>query len=82
MFVCEKLCERKYRRLLSFRPNGRARFSTWLRAVVRNLSLDWLRSKFGRRQVFRSIVRLGAIDQEIFKSVFQRGLSIQNTWFD
>jgi RNA polymerase sigma factor (sigma-70 family) len=80
--VCEKLSEKKYRRLLAFHPDGRARFSTWLRAVVRNLCLDWLRSQFGRRQVFRSIASLGVLDQEIFDSVFRRGISIQNAWYD
>jgi len=82
LYVCEKLSEKKYRRLQAFRPDGRARFSTWLRAVVRNLCLDWLRSQFGRRQVFRSIASLEVLDQEIFNSVFQRGVSIQNAWYD
>src|SRR4029077_5615302 len=82
LYVCEKLSEKKYRRLLAFQPDGRARFSTWLRIVVRNLCLDWLRSQFGRRQVFRSIASLDVLDQEIFKSAFQRGTSIQNAWYD
>lgn len=82
LYVCEKLSEKKYRRLLAFHPDGRARFSTWLRVVVRNLCLDWLRSQFGRKQVFRSIASLDTLDQEIFRFVFQRGISIQNAWFD
>jgi hypothetical protein len=34
VFACEKLAEKNYRRILSFRPDGKARFTTWLRAVV------------------------------------------------
>ena len=34
-FVCEKLSEDRFRRLLRFKPQGTASFSTWLRAVVR-----------------------------------------------
>jgi len=41
-FVCERLYEGRFRRLLKFTPQGPAKFSTWLRAVVRNLCLDRL----------------------------------------
>ena len=55
LFVCEKLAENNYRRILAFKPDGKARFTTWARAVVRNLCLDWHRSQFGRKQVFSSV---------------------------
>jgi RNA polymerase sigma factor (sigma-70 family) len=80
LFVCEKLANKEYRRLRAFRPNGKARFSTWLRAVVRNLCLDWRRARFGRRHVFRSVAALGAFEQQIFMLVFQRGLSTEDAW--
>lgn len=82
LFVCTKLSEKHYRRLRAFQPNGRARFSTWLRAVVRNLCLDWHRSKFGRRQLFRFVKSRSVLDQEIFQAVFQRGLSAREVWVD
>lgn len=82
IYVCEKLIERNYRRLLTFKPEGIASFSTWLRAVVRNLCLDWLRSRFGRKQLFRSVASLAALEQEIFTKIFQRGLSIEQAWAD
>jgi len=72
VFACEKLAERNYRRILSFRPDGKARFTTWLRAVVRNLCLDWHRSQFGRKQVFASVAGRSGVDQEIFRAVFHR----------
>lgn len=74
-FVCERLCEARFRRLLKFTPGGPAKFSTWLRAVVRNLCLDWRRKQFGRRRMFRSIARLSELDQQVFQFVHERGLS-------
>jgi RNA polymerase sigma factor (sigma-70 family) len=82
LFVCSKLADKNYKRLLAFRPDGRARFSTWLRAVVRNLCLDWYRSEFGRPQLFRSVAALNAVDQNIFQYVFHQGMSLQETWVE
>jgi RNA polymerase sigma factor (sigma-70 family) len=82
LFICEKLADKEFRRLRAFRPNGKARFSTWLRAVVRNLCLDWHRARFGRRQVFRSVAALGALEQQIFTLVFQRGLTTEDAWYE
>jgi RNA polymerase sigma factor (sigma-70 family) len=48
LFVCERLVENDFRRLRKFRPSGSASFPTWLRAVVRNLSIDWHRKVHGR----------------------------------
>ena len=73
--VCEGLVANKFRRLRQFRVDGSARFSTWLRAVVRNLCLDWHRKKFGRTRVFRSVTRLSSFDQDVFRFIYQRGAS-------
>ncbi len=75
LFVCEKLSENGFRRLRRFRPAGPARFTTWLRAVVRNLCLDWRRKEFGRHRIFRSIARLEAFDQDVFRCVYEQGFS-------
>ena len=53
-FVCEQLSANSFYRLTRFQPQGPAVFSTWLRAVVRNLCLDWRRKRFGRRRLFNS----------------------------
>lgn len=82
LFVCERLAAKNYRRLRAFEPNGRAQFSTWLRAVVRNLCLDWYRSKHGRRGLFRSIASRDTIDQEIFVAAFHRHVSGYEIWLD
>ena len=82
LFVCERLAAKNYRRLRVFEPNGRAQFSTWMRAVVRNLCLDWHRSKYGRRGLFRSIASRSTIDQEIFTAAFHRGDRIDQICLD
>lgn len=75
LFVCEQLSRNRFRRLRQFRLHGPASFSTWLRAVVRNLCLDWHRKEFGRQRVFQSIAHLSALDQEVFRYIFVQGLS-------
>ena len=47
--VCGELSNNGFRRLLRFRPDGTARFQTWLSAVVSNLCVDW------RRQAARTL---------------------------
>lgn len=71
-FVCERLSADSFRRLRKFRAGGPAVFSTWLRAVVRNLCLDWRRKQFGRHRFFKSIARLSGLDQEVFRHVYER----------
>jgi len=71
LFVCEQLSRGRFRRLRKFRPKGPAKFETWLRAVVRNLCLDWHRKEFGRHRVFHSISRLSDLEQEVFRCVYE-----------
>ena len=76
LFVCECLAQGRFRRLRRFRPEGPARFSTWLWAVARNLCLDWRRREFGRWRLFGSIARLSSLDREIYCRVFENALSL------
>lgn len=73
--VCQALSENGCARLRRYsdQPGG-ARFSTWLVAVVRNLSIDWLRKRDGRR---RQVVPDGLSDvqRQIFTAVFLEGRS-------
>lgn len=48
--VCEQLAENDLARLRRFHetPAHRAKFSTWLVVVVRNLAVDWKRARDGR----------------------------------
>ena len=79
-FVCERLSANSFQRLRKFRPQGPAVFPTWLRAVVRNLCLDWRRKQFGRPRLFKSISRLSVFDQEVFRHLFERRDSIDETF--
>lgn len=79
-YVCEQLSANSFRRLRKFQSRGPAMFSTWLRAVVRNLCLDWRRKRFGRRRIFNSISRLSIFDQEVFRHLYERQLSIEDAF--
>ena len=81
-FVCERLCETQFRRLRHFTPDGPAKFTTWLRAVVRNLCLDWQRKQSGRPRLFRSVSRLADMDQQLFRLVHERGMTEQQALLD
>lgn len=77
LYVCEQLRRNQFRRLRRFKSDGRASFPTWLRAVVRNLCLDWYRRRRGRYRVFQSVARLSDLDQQVFRYVCEKGLSIE-----
>jgi RNA polymerase sigma factor (sigma-70 family) len=73
LYICEQLCQNNFRRLQQFKPDGTASFSTWLRAVVRRLCIDWHRKEFGRSRTFESIGRLSSIDQAVFRAIYEDG---------
>ena len=70
--VCEALREGDLRRLRSYlqTPTHRARFSTWLVTVVRNLTIDWFRERDGRRRLPAVAEGLPALQRRIFEHVF------------
>lgn len=71
------LREDDLRRLRSYvdEPHHRARFTTWLVAVVRNLTVDWFRHRDGRRRLSDLAKDLSPIRQRIFEHVFLGGKS-------
>lgn len=79
VFCCEGLARDRFRRLRSFDPHGAASFEGWLRAVTRNLYLDWRRSRFGRARAFEALSRLALIDQEVYRCVYEQGLTAAET---
>jgi|SRR5579864_2445138 len=80
LFACEHLSRNNFRRLLQFRLDGSATFSTWIRVVVRNRCLDWHRKEFGRPRLFRSIARLTQLDGEVYRCRYEQGLSVDDTF--
>jgi len=79
VFVCGKLAENGYRRLLRFKPEGVATFVTWLRVVVRNLCFDWHRSVLGRPRPFKFLQQLSAMELEVYYCKFEGRLSSEET---
>lgn len=76
--VCERLVADDCRRIRQFRGAGRlgaCKFTTWLAAVVFNLSREWIRSERGRRRLFRSLQDLSRTNRLIFQYYFWDGYS-------
>jgi len=76
IFICEKLSDNDFHRLLSFKPEGSASFRSWLNVVITNLCIDWKRHEQGRTRPFKSIGKLSLFDQKVFKLKFQRHMSL------
>jgi len=70
--VCEVLREDDLRRLRQWAGEAehRARFSTWLVTVVRNITIDWFRSQHGRHRVSSMAAALPELQRRIFDLVF------------
>jgi RNA polymerase sigma factor (sigma-70 family) len=79
LHICESLARDGFRRLLKFKPAGRASFTTWMRVVARNLCFDWHRSQCGRPRPFKSLQRLSPLELEVYNSRFLDGSSRQET---
>ena len=74
LYICEKLSDDGFQRLLKFNPAGKARFKTWLGSVVFHLCVDWHRREFGRAALIPAITALPAFDQSVFHLVIERGM--------
>ena len=70
--ACEALRANDFRRLRSYigRQDHKARFSTWLVTVVRNLTIDWFRERNGRRRLPAIAEGLPPLQGQIFQHVF------------
>jgi RNA polymerase sigma factor (sigma-70 family) len=75
LFVCEKLNDDGFRRLLNFNTRGTANFRTWLGTVVFNLCVDWHRKEFGRATLLPVISALPAFDQSVYHLVIEQGMN-------
>jgi RNA polymerase sigma factor (sigma-70 family) len=76
IYVCEKLCEQRFRRLRTIRFAGRrGELAPWLRTVVRHLAINWAWSVDGRRRLFKSIGELPRREQRVFELYFWHGLT-------
>ncbi|RPH97174.1 MAG: sigma-70 family RNA polymerase sigma factor [Lysobacterales bacterium] len=76
LFVCERLSDKGFRRLRSWKPHKGARFDSWLRAVVANLCIDFLRAQSGRTRPPRAVAAMGELEQGVFSCRFGQHLSL------
>lgn len=79
--VCDRLKQREMRRVRAYRydPQAPCRFSTYLSVVVRNLALDFVRSRQGRYRPFRAVSDLEQTDRFIFDHHIRDGLTLAET---
>lgn len=75
VYVCEQLARHRFRRLRRFQREGPASFTTWLRAVVRNLCVDWHRREFGRHTTFVATHPTSPLDREVSARLFRPDMS-------
>jgi RNA polymerase sigma factor (sigma-70 family) len=75
--VCESLRAQDLARLRRYlaQPDHRARLSTWLVTVVRNLAVDWFRHRDGRQRLSTIAGTLPPVQRRIFECVFADGRS-------
>src|SRR2546429_7000438 len=80
--VCEALRADDLKRLRCYveQPTHRARFSTWLVTVVRNLTVDWFRHRDGRKRLSAIAADLPQLQRRIFECVFADGRSHLETY--
>lgn len=80
--VCEVLRDDDLKRFRSYlqQPAHRARFSTWLVAVIRNLTVDWFRHRDGRRRLSSVAEELPPLRRRIFEYVFMKKRSHVETY--
>ena len=76
-FVCAKLSDNGFRRLTAFKPDGPAKFQTWLTAVAANPCIDWRRSVYGRFYAPDRINDLPQLDQLVFDCFYRQGITRQ-----
>jgi len=80
--VCAALRADDFARLRRYlaESDHRAKFSTWLVAVVRNQTIDWFRHRDGRPRLTALAAALPPLRQRIFELVFLDGRSHLETY--
>jgi RNA polymerase sigma factor (sigma-70 family) len=70
--VCEQLRENDFGRLRRYaaQSDSTRKFSTWLCAVIHNLTIDWIRHRNGRPRLSAVAATLGPLRQRLFQYVF------------
>jgi DNA-directed RNA polymerase specialized sigma24 family protein len=64
--TCERLSADGYSRLRRHDP-AKGPLAAWLAVVVRNVTVDWVRSRAGRRRLFKAVDLLPARERQVFE---------------
>jgi len=80
LFICEKLHDDGFRRLMKFNTSGKAKFSTWLGTVVFNLCVDWHRREYGRVRMLPAIAALPTFDQSVYQLVIEQDMNKEESF--
>jgi DNA-directed RNA polymerase specialized sigma24 family protein len=67
--VCERLAENDCARLRRWN-SAKGSLRGWLAVVVRRVTVDWVRSRAGRRRLFGAVKQLGALERRVFELYF------------
>ncbi len=74
VYICEKLCEKEFRRLRTVKYVGqKGDLTPWLRQVTRRLFVNWFWSVNGRKRLPKPIEEMPKREQDIFKFYFWQG---------
>jgi RNA polymerase sigma factor (sigma-70 family) len=74
VLACERLAADDCARLRRHDP-GKGALGAWLAVLVRNVVVDWVRSRAGRRRLFKSIKGLPALEQRVFELFYWENLT-------
>jgi RNA polymerase sigma factor (sigma-70 family) len=80
LFVCEKLSEDGFRRLMRFNTAGKAHFRTWLTTVTFNLCVDWHRREYGRMRLLPALAALPEFDRSVYRLVIEQGMTKESAY--
>ena len=72
VLACERLAADDYARLRRHDP-AKGPLRAWLGALMANVAVDWVRSRAGRRRLFKSIQDLPRLEQRVFELFYWEG---------
>jgi DNA-directed RNA polymerase specialized sigma24 family protein len=74
VLACERLSADDCARLRRHDP-GKGALGAWLSVLIRNVVVDWVRSRAGRRRLFKSVKELPALEQRVFELFYWQNLT-------
>jgi len=72
VLICERLSERRFERLRG-QDAARGSIGGWLAVLARHATVDWIRSRKGRRRIFQCVRSLSPFDQRVFEMYYWDG---------